>query len=255
MSDADKATWAENARASKYNLPGYHYFLREAQRDLYTHHGLCGYWHCNEIIGGRVLDLSGNGNHGTLEPDYPSNAPSLVSSKSDRFSRALSYDGVDEYVDCGRAASLAITGAVMLESWVYLTGNLITRYNIINKGWDYYETAITDGVMKTYYQNQGPVPKSLTGGNISLNTWHALNSVIDSTSNSVKNYIDGKETASAEFDGTSIYNSINYYLALGIRQPDKDAPHKGIIDEACVYNRGFSAAEIATRYRFAIAKV
>ncbi len=68
MTDAQRQNYENLAKESGLRISGFNYFLKVAQKDLYTHHGLCGYWSMNEISGDQVLDYSGQGNHGTLGP-------------------------------------------------------------------------------------------------------------------------------------------------------------------------------------------
>ena len=73
-------------------------------------------WHMDEGTGNLVGDSSGNGNQGTLNVGEGDN----VNSKWVRGikGKALEFDGVDDYVDCGNNANLEITGDITLEAWV-----------------------------------------------------------------------------------------------------------------------------------------
>ena len=74
-----------------------------------------GNWNFNEGTGNTVNDASGNGNNGTLRPSYPSDSPNWV--ESDVSGNALYFDGVNDYMDVGEAASLNITDTITIELW------------------------------------------------------------------------------------------------------------------------------------------
>ena len=71
--------------------------------------GLVGHWDFDEGPGEVARDVSGNHNHGVVQ------GPVWVERGT---GYALSFDGVDDYVDCGHSPSLDLTSAVSLEAWV-----------------------------------------------------------------------------------------------------------------------------------------
>ena len=75
--------------------------------------GLVAAYNFNETSGTTVVDASGNGNHGTI-----SGAKRINRGK---FGRALSFDGVDDWVTVPDADSLDLTNGMTLEAWVYPT--------------------------------------------------------------------------------------------------------------------------------------
>ncbi len=88
--------------------------------------GIAGLWHFDEGMGFAATDWSGNVNQGWLGPF---NAPNgwLASdggawgTRQDAgFSQgsALDFDGIDDFVDCGNAASLDVSTAFTVEAWV-----------------------------------------------------------------------------------------------------------------------------------------
>ena len=255
MSAADKATWAENAGASKYNLPAYHYFLREAQRDLYTHTGLCGYWHCNEIVGGKVLDLSGNGNHGSLGPSFPSNRPRLTSSENNRLGSALLYDGVDEFFHKTSPRNLDLTGDFSLEAIIYPTKSG-TRQDIISK-----EKYVSGGENSGYnlrrtYDNKFAFVvyndglNQITSDAKATNKWYHLVGVLRGTTAYL--YINNVAISTGGFDSPKANTNP---FTVGKASLISFYRYGGKADEICAYNRALSAAEIATRYNFATTRV
>jgi len=69
-----------------------------------------------EVSGSKVIDASGKGNHGTLS------GPSRIT--QGRFGKALSFDGLNDWVTVNDAASLDLTTGMTLEAWVYPTESM-----------------------------------------------------------------------------------------------------------------------------------
>jgi len=72
--------------------------------------GLVAEWHFDEGSGSVLEDSSGNGNDGVIY------GATWVEGK---YGKALSFDGVDDYVDFGNDASLNVE-CITLEAWVNL---------------------------------------------------------------------------------------------------------------------------------------
>src|SRR5205807_9823991 len=65
----------------------------------------------NLTADGWMKDLSGHGNHGTI------NGSVDVSGK---VGRARQFDGIDDYIEVPDSSSLHPTGAITIAAWVYL---------------------------------------------------------------------------------------------------------------------------------------
>ena len=255
MSDTTKATWATNAAASKFNLSGYHYFLRSAQRDLYTHHGLVGYWHCNEIVGGKVLDLSGNANHGALKPSYPINAPALQKSMNTRFSNGLRYDGTDDHVLIANSKSLNITAAISILGWIYVLQlpKVTSKSAFILSGQETYILWVSKDDNKLYGRiTDGGRPRNVpaAANPIVANKWYMGAFTYDG--NIMRVFLNKNQITSQEYEGDI---DIRYASKAIGAYSGASIGTNCIIDEVALYNRALSPEEIATRYKFAIAKV
>ena len=251
MTTAQRATWEANAKASGRNLPGYHYFLREAQRDLYTHHGLAMYLHCNTIVGGKVLDLSGKANHGTLYPSYPSNAPTLINSVDPIFSKGLNYDGVDEYVHCGDAASLNPGNNFSME-FVVRPNVISGDRRIASKSGDWY------GSWFLNFAGGGQINWKVAAGGPD---WEGPDLSIPIVSGRVYHVIVTYDKSYARVFANGLYAetvvTLNMKQAGDIVLISRDGYDpdpkwfSGLTDEVCFYNRAFSIAEAQTRLKFA----
>jgi len=237
MTTAERATWEANAKASGRNLPGYHYFLREA-----------------EIIGGKVLDLSGNGNHGTLQPSYPSNVPGLVTSEIPKFGKALDYDGIDEYINLGSGDSLNITDEIMIEAWTKISAGTIVSdshgslspgpIEIRPDGFFLYidDLVFPDNRYQVKFVNS-PYGNKL----------HCVAVIRQGSTMSI--IVDGQLDNSDVCSSGPMQHPTNLW-SIGVSRTTaaKVGFLAGVADEICIYNRAPSLAEMSTRYRFALQK-
>jgi len=73
-----------------------------------------GIWHFNESTGTIAYDSSGRGNDGTLKPDAV-NRPQWVTGINEN---ALSFDGIDDYVEVPDDTTLDLTDAISIEAWM-----------------------------------------------------------------------------------------------------------------------------------------
>jgi len=71
--------------------------------------GLVGYWNFDQGSGTTASDSSGYNNHGTIYG---------ASWTSGKVGGALSFDGLDDYVDCGNSETLDPTQEATVEAWV-----------------------------------------------------------------------------------------------------------------------------------------
>jgi hypothetical protein len=87
--------------------------------------GLVAAYKFEEATGSTVVDASGKGNTGTI-----SGATRITQG---RFGKALSFDGVDDWVTVNDAASLDLTTGMTLEAWVYPTVDMTQWATVILK--------------------------------------------------------------------------------------------------------------------------
>ena len=196
-----------------------------------------------------VRDSSGYGNHGNLKPGPAPNYPSWVDGK---FGKALSFDGVDDYVNCGNATSLDGFTAFTVEAWVNADVVLKDKNEVIvGKGWEGADDAYnlswdhTDvGMHFIVKTNVGE--KYVTALNPPIiSGWHHIVGVYDGSS--IKIYINGSLDNSLSHSGTVL--AIPTVLTIGNLNPTNTAHLLGgLIDEVRIYNRALSAAEIQKHY-------
>ncbi|MBU1246073.1 MAG: LamG domain-containing protein [Nanoarchaeota archaeon] len=86
------------------------------------------YWKFDEGSGTSASDSTGNGNDGILMDMDDTN---WVDGK---FGTALSFNGIDEFVDCGDDDSLDLIDEITIEAWVYPTAVAVDFPRLVSKG-------------------------------------------------------------------------------------------------------------------------
>jgi hypothetical protein len=213
--------------------------------------GLVGYWKFDEGSGTYATDSSGSGNTGTL-----TNGPAWVDGK---FGKALSFDGIDDYVQVPQSNSLDVTAEVTVEAWVYPrayvssegdNSHIVSRC-ATNGGSVYVLMTYSSTSTKAGYAvNQMPFHHA-SSADLPLNTWTHLTMTYDGSS--VKLYINGQFDSSYAQSGP--IETTSNWLAIGCKPPASDYPppigriyafFNGMIDEVRIYNRALSQQEIQT---------
>jgi hypothetical protein len=199
-----------------------------------------GSWHLDEGSGTTAYDTSGNSNTGTL-----TNGPAWVSGK---FGKALSFDGVDDYIDIGNSSSLNFgTGNFSVEVWVKVL-NGTTGSDIITK-WSEepengYWLTIQDNKLYFGIDVSGDAPEVFTDP-INLNQWYYVVGIRKGGNISI--YLNGilaSEDIGNAGDTSTIAN-------LTIGKPKMMFTYfNGSIDEVRIYNRSLSDAEISDLYNY-----
>ncbi len=206
---------------------------------------LGGFWHLDEPKGTVAADDSSNANHGTIDGAARIKA---------RFSRGLSFDGVDDRVVIPRSSSLE-PATVTIEAWVRAPASPgVFRYIIANsaKGCDFPSYGLYTGsnggvAFAVSGQDFDPsaispaaAPEAIWNG-----AWHHIAGTFDGAT--IRMYVDGVEVGS----GTPRADPILYGLPdstntqFGMFGGTCSLPYAGDLDEPRVWGRAMSATEIA----------
>jgi len=205
--------------------------------DTFTR-GLVAYWSFDEGSGNIAYDASGNGNHGTL-----TNGPKWTQGK---IGGALSFDGVDDYVEVPHSSSLMPISSISISFWMKklkdpLRGwvGLFYKRGSENSGYNGYSVLLqTDGSIR--WEFPGVANAVVDSSVLANNTWYYIVAVYDGSS--MKIFINGSLNNSRAVSGNIIPTVAN--LIIGTR----DAYFNGLIDEVRIYNRALSPEEIRFHY-------
>ena len=196
------------------------------------------------------VDISGNGNNGTLVNGV---------GYSSVNGGVMTFDGVNDYVNCGNSSAFNQTNALTLSTWAKINSFASTN-TLIGKQWCYgnqysYSLAIdTQGKLQFYYSLDGgycggTFASYISSNPISTNTWY--NIVLSFTNTSVKLYLNGQLISGIQTGiNTSLYVS-NSPVLLGIYRNLSgtygDALN-GSMGSVKIYNRSLSDSEILQNF-------
>ncbi|MCW1309796.1 MAG: LamG domain-containing protein, partial [Candidatus Nanoarchaeia archaeon] len=173
------------------------------------------------------------------------------------FSKAISFDGVDDYVEVPNSFLLNPNSTVTVEAWIYPIsygggglGRVVSKETGIKANPYALELRNTsapylNGVIFCV-GNGASETCTDTGCNniITLNTWQHVAGRYNTTHLSV--FVNGVEKCNRALSSYN-FQQPNTSLLIG-NNPDNTRQFKGIIDEVRIYNRALSEDEIRAHY-------
>lgn len=201
--------------------------------------GLIGWW----PFTGNANDLSVNANNGTLV-----GGTVLTTDRFGSLNSAYAFDGNGDYIDCGNAPSVNITGSLTISAWLFAT-DLSTTRGIVTKSplppvGNSYQL-----VAGAYVLSDLNFLNSDYGYLLPTLSWVHVASVFDSVSQTISLYTNGllDTTISVAFSsiGTSSDN-----LCLGTHRPTftTNWSWSGTLDDMAIWNRPLTQPEITSLY-------
>ncbi|MCX6271806.1 MAG: dockerin type I domain-containing protein [Bacteroidetes bacterium] len=199
--------------------------------------GLAAYYPFN----GNANDESGNENNGAV------NGAALTMDRFGKPNKAYSFDGVNDYINCGNGSSLQIANDITSCMWIK-SSNLtekspISKYtNSTSHGWE--NVTYSDG--KTAFGGRASSSYSSSNKSVVIvinNNWHFVVGQREGTT--WKIFVDGELSNSATGSSGNITNSMN--LTIGNASQLND-PFSGSLDDIRIYSRALSQSEITALY-------
>ncbi|MET7668371.1 LamG domain-containing protein [Micromonospora luteifusca] len=205
-----------------------------------------GYWRLGDAPGQPVADASGNGNTGAYRGNVYRSQPGAIADSADTAARL--DDGHAEIPD---SASLSITGAYTLESWIKDAAGgpqgIVEKYDGSDclPSRNGYALRLVNGnklqalTVADQGQASAPSPRSVQQGR-----WHHVAAAYDGTT--LRTYLDGQLQAStpvakAPTDGRGS-------LKLGARGDDALDRFVGSLDEVAIYDKALTPGQIDSHY-------
>ena len=201
--------------------------------------GLVGCWLMNEGGGGKLFDLSGKNNTGTI-----TNALWT----SGKFGSCLSFDGNDDYAQITDNATLRFgTGDFAVSAWFNYAGVDSSGYsNIISKGRtgdaEWFMDVFTNFVR--FYAGNTMVVGSSGATSVSTNTWYN----VIATRNGSNGYIYLNGLLKATDTSSSVDLSTTKNIKIGVNTEVTDRDFNGKIDDVKIYNYALTPSQIKQLY-------
>ncbi len=210
--------------------------------------GLVGCWDFDEGSLVTAMDMSGNGNNGTMmNTTYADPPPGTASTASLRFNNTQNGPAYS-YITIPDSPSLRPNPSLTLAAWVK-TGVVQSRPSaIIGKQ---HAAALYDSYCLWYewgylnfYLKTAVTSKYISIAQPSTNEWHHVVGTYDGSY--MRLYVDGVERVNGTLTGLILYD--NHQLSIGADSDRGDHVQEqgwdGYIDEVLVYNRSLTQAEI-----------
>jgi len=198
---------------------------------------LVGLWHFDEGIGTTANDSSVNSNDGTVY------GATWVADQWGGY--ALSFDGVDDYVDIYDSGSLDITGPITVEAWVKFNTAAMGKDSVIARKWNAYSLQkYTDNKLEGWVNIGGTWygVRGITGGTALISDqWYHLAFTYDSTN--VRTYVNGSLDRVGAVTGNIDATAGN--ASIGTDLEGHHAYTAGIIDEVRIWDTAYAGFEVS----------
>jgi len=214
----------------------------DCRRGIYPS-GIVGYWRFDEGAGTIAFDSSKNNNHGLLV-----NGPLWVNGK---YCKALSFDGIDDYVRIEASPSVKISNTVTVAAWVKIEGTTNDHQVILAQNYGDESSYVLE------FQPNGQTPQfcvlnsygkradAISNITIQFGEWVHLVGTYDGVT--VRLYVNGALIGTKGLFGP--IDVENQPVQIGAHTASWDRNwFNGIIDEVMLYNRAMNAEEIKALY-------
>jgi hypothetical protein len=181
-----------------------------------------------------VQDGSGKGLNGTIRGN-----PAFVEGIA---GMALSFDGVNDYVDLGNNAAFDITEQITLSAWVNTNDAGNGQHNpYVGKGDQTYAIKhASSNTIEFFIYDAGWYTANVRVDSSFNGEWHHVLGTYDGSE--LKTYVDGVLGATVAHQGTIDIQTHNLTIAMNSQETDRF--YEGVIDEVKIYNRALSPAEV-----------
>ncbi|MCF7975136.1 MAG: discoidin domain-containing protein [Phycisphaerae bacterium] len=196
--------------------------------------GLVAHWKLDDGAGTTAADSAGSA---------PGTIQGAVQWTSGHLGGALQLDGLTTYVDCGTGAAFDITDVVSLSVWVKPmdAGNGENNPYIAKGDHTYAIKHAANNNFQFFVQNAGTWYSANVPVTDGFNdNWYHLAGTFDGRQ--AKIYVNGILSGITDYEGPIA--SMTHAVNLGRNSENTDRLYEGVIDDARIYHRVLSEAEI-----------
>ncbi len=218
---------------------------------------LVGHWTLDEGSGTTVVDVSGNGNDGTImdnpDLDDPTWIPGISGTALEFHGTGVALTGGD-YIDCGNDASLDITGPISIALWIRPdaddpegkgtaggeTAPMAKADQNMSPSWSWQIRYGWGGAPEPYMAftfNTSPRAWAFVGRNLERYEWVHIACSHDGTT--LKCYVNGEET-----DSTPMGPITSSSTPVLIGSDGWGCDWTGAIDDVRIYDHALSVPEV-----------
>ncbi len=207
---------------------------------------LIGFWPLDEGSNSVAYDYSGTNATGSWYGSQVGTTGGYYSSgKIGPYTGA--FDGTSTYVvNAANNSAFTLTNAVTMVAWVKVNASG-TDMKIISKRPSYVLTVYNNNIPETeiFIGGSSQDTRSAGGGTTLVNgVWYQIAGTYDGST--VKTYVNG--VLDRQVSASGIMSSTTYAIDLGKTADGIANYFNGLIDDARVYNRALTAAQIAALY-------
>jgi hypothetical protein len=213
-----------------------------------THGTLEAHWTFDESAGSAVIDSSGHGHNGTLRHE-PKRVPGIYGS-------AVSLNGVNGYVDVGRASAFRLVGDMTISAWIEAASfpaddaAIVSNHNGIGYQLD---TTVDRGTRTVGFKLGdacGSVMARYGATELLAGKWYHVAGVYDAAARTLDVYVDGRlDNGSLLGVVTGAQRSSREPVFIGRRSSDSGFEFAGLIDDVRLYSRALTATEVEADMR------
>jgi hypothetical protein len=222
-----------------------------------------GYWKFDECQGTTANDSSGNGNTGAINigATVPQTTAGTCTTpadgtgawyngKSGKFNSAMSFDGVDDYVDAGDNGTTDMGFSnFTVEGWIKTSSSGGGYGRLVDKSFATgFSVFVRSGTIGMAIANLYNLNARSGAATITDNQWHHVAVVFNRNGNAVfyvDGHIDGAATDISSTSAVDLNNATNFKIGNGTTG---DSPFAGLIDDVKIYNYALTQQQVLLDY-------
>lgn len=199
---------------------------------------------------GNAMDISGNGNNGTVS------GAALTTDRFGNPNQAYLFNGTSDYIALNSFAALAPTNELTVSMWAKAsstTSNCL--FEIITDspsdrcvGCAQYSNGGSTMMLWDYGNLSGGGRTTATGIPIDNASWHHYVYTLSQSGNLKQMYLDGSAVSNSAYGLSCMNKNKPFYIGSATDSIGGDLRFHGSIDDVCIYNRALNSSEVSALY-------